>query len=101
MHIPVPRHHMDSLNCEHRDITLFFSAITPEGVFTVSAARTRLWILLSYRIMPESVRWLVSQGRKNDAIKIINKAAKVNGVEVPKHLLEETNPEVVHSSLSP
>lgn len=44
--------------------------------------------------MPESVRWLVSQGRKNDAIKIINKAAKVNGVEVPKHLLEETNPEV-------
>lgn len=53
------------------------------------------FLLLSYMwIMPESVRWLVSQGRRNDAIKIINKAAKVNGVEVPKHLLEETNPEI-------
>lgn len=56
---------------------------------------------LFYRIMPESVRWLVSQGRRNDAIKIINKAAKVNGVEVPKHLLEETNPEVVTESFFP
>ncbi|KAK8386156.1 hypothetical protein O3P69_010703 [Scylla paramamosain] len=53
------------------------------------------FLLLSYMwLMPESVRWLVSQGRKSDAIKIINKAAKVNGVEVPKHLLEDTNPEI-------
>lgn len=47
------------------------------------------------RIMPESVRWLVSQGRKDEAVKIIKKAAKVNGVEVPKHLLEDTNLEVI------
>ncbi|XP_071543054.1 organic cation transporter protein-like isoform X4 [Panulirus ornatus] len=53
------------------------------------------FLLIAYMwIMPESVRWLVSQGRKDDAIKIIKKAAKVNGVEVPKHLLEDTNMEI-------
>ncbi|XP_042209976.1 organic cation transporter protein-like isoform X3 [Homarus americanus] len=53
------------------------------------------FLLISYMwIMPESVRWLVSQGRKDDAIKIIKKAAKFNGKEVPKHLLEDPTMEV-------
>ncbi|XP_063585383.1 organic cation transporter-like protein [Penaeus indicus] len=53
------------------------------------------FLLLSYMwIMPESVRWLVSQGKRDVAVKIIKKAADVNGVEVPKHLLEDSNTEV-------
>ncbi|XP_068200657.1 solute carrier family 22 member 21-like [Palaemon carinicauda] len=53
------------------------------------------FLLISYMwIMPESVRWLVSQGRRKEAIEIIEKAAKVNGVEVPRHLLEDQNSEV-------
>ncbi|XP_047493519.1 organic cation transporter protein-like isoform X3 [Penaeus chinensis] len=61
------------------------------------------FLLLSYMwIMPESVRWLVSQGKRDVAVKIIKKAADVNGVEVPKHLLEDSNTEVptVDGSLS-
>ncbi|XP_064117450.1 organic cation transporter protein-like isoform X1 [Macrobrachium nipponense] len=61
------------------------------------------FLLVSYMwIMPESVRWLVSQGRRGEAIKIIEKAAKVNGVEVPKHLLEDPSAEIstVDGSLS-
>ncbi|KAK3888657.1 hypothetical protein Pcinc_007270 [Petrolisthes cinctipes] len=61
-----------------------------EWVWLQVAVTAPAILLLSYMwIMPESVRWLVSQGRKEEAIKIINRAAKVNGVEVPKHLLEE------------
>nr|XP_027234779.1 organic cation transporter protein-like isoform X1 [Penaeus vannamei]XP_027234780.1 organic cation transporter protein-like isoform X1 [Penaeus vannamei] len=61
------------------------------------------FLLLSYMwIMPESVRWLVSQGKRDVAVQIIKKAADVNGVEVPKHLLEDSNTEVptVDGSLS-
>ncbi|XP_069178058.1 organic cation transporter protein-like isoform X2 [Procambarus clarkii] len=53
------------------------------------------FLLISYMwLMPESVRWLVAQGRKDDAVKIIERAAKFNGVEVPKHLLQDQNMEI-------
>jgi hypothetical protein len=35
---------------------------------------------LHYRILPESVRWLQSQGRTEDVKKIMLRAAKINGV---------------------
>lgn len=40
------------------------------------------------RILPESARWLLTQGRKNEAIQEIQKAAKVNGRTIPQGLLE-------------
>ncbi|KAK7072770.1 hypothetical protein SK128_009598 [Halocaridina rubra] len=43
--------------------------------------------------MPESVRWLVAQGRRAEAIKTIEKAAKVNKVDIPKDLLEDNGKE--------
>ncbi|CAL4133749.1 unnamed protein product, partial [Meganyctiphanes norvegica] len=38
--------------------------------------------------MPESVRWLISKGRNAEAVKIIEKAAKVNKATLPKELLQ-------------
>ncbi|KAL7727041.1 hypothetical protein ACLKA6_012424 [Drosophila palustris] len=40
-----------------------------------------------YWIIPESVRWLLSNGHKERAIKIIQKAAKFNRVEITKEAL--------------
>ncbi|CAB1440294.1 unnamed protein product [Pleuronectes platessa] len=43
---------------------------------------------LFYWILPESARWLLTQGRKKEAIKEICRAAKVNGRKVPEDLIE-------------
>jgi hypothetical protein len=40
---------------------------------------------LCYRILPESVRWLQSQGRTAEVKTIILKAAKINGKTLSDH----------------
>ncbi|XP_061614765.1 solute carrier family 22 member 13b isoform X1 [Phyllopteryx taeniolatus] len=42
-----------------------------------------------YWILPESARWLITQGRKEEAVKEVRKAAKVNGREVSQDLLDK------------
>uniref|UniRef100_A0A3B5BGI5 Solute carrier family 22 member 13-like n=1 Tax=Stegastes partitus TaxID=144197 RepID=A0A3B5BGI5_9TELE len=42
-----------------------------------------------YMILPESARWLITQGRKDEAIKAIRRAAKVNKRTVPENLLDK------------
>ncbi|XP_033495057.2 solute carrier family 22 member 13-like [Epinephelus lanceolatus] len=42
-----------------------------------------------YWILPESARWLITQGRKEQAIKEVHRAAKVNGRKVPEDLLDK------------
>lgn len=46
------------------------------------------FLVLSYIwIIPESIRWLLSKGRNQDAVRIIHRAAKINRVELtPKSL---------------
>lgn len=44
---------------------------------------------LSFRFLPESARWLLTQGRRERAIKEIRRAAKVNGRQVSQELLDK------------
>lgn len=48
-----------------------------------------LLLLLYPWLLPESVRWLVSRGRLNDAAHIIKQAAKCNGVRLPGEALDK------------
>jgi len=44
---------------------------------------------LTYFLIPESPRWLISNGRYKEAKALMEKAAKRNKKEISKHLLEE------------
>ncbi|KMZ05519.1 organic cation transporter protein [Drosophila simulans] len=53
-----------------------------------------LLFLCYYWIVPESARWLLMKGRKDEAFVIIEKAAKENKVEVPNEIYEQLVDEV-------
>lgn len=42
-----------------------------------------------YRFLPASARWLITQGRKEEALKELQRAARLNGTTVPEHLLDQ------------
>ncbi|KAK2859521.1 hypothetical protein Q5P01_004141 [Channa striata] len=46
-----------------------------------------------YWVLPESARWLITQGKKKEAMKEIRRAAKVNRRVVPDDLLEKLDDE--------
>ncbi|XP_077365294.1 solute carrier family 22 member 13-like [Festucalex cinctus] len=46
-------------------------------------------------MVPESARWLMTQGRKEEAMKEVCKAAKVNGREVSQELLDKMELEAI------
>ncbi|XP_054893933.1 solute carrier family 22 member 13-like isoform X1 [Poeciliopsis prolifica] len=48
-----------------------------------------LVLLIFYWILPESARWLITQGRKEEAVTEVRRAAKVNKRKVPEELLEK------------
>ncbi|KAI9521973.1 hypothetical protein NQZ68_040883 [Dissostichus eleginoides] len=48
-----------------------------------------LLVAVYYWFLPESARWLITQGRKEEALKELQRAARLNGTTVPEHLLDE------------
>lgn len=46
-----------------------------------------LTLLICVRLLPESARWLMTQGRKEEAQKELMRVARVNGRKIPEHLL--------------
>ncbi|KAI8422037.1 LOW QUALITY PROTEIN: hypothetical protein MSG28_009936, partial [Choristoneura fumiferana] len=48
-----------------------------------------LLFLLYIYFLPESIRWLLSKGRTEDAVEIINKAAKMNNITLSDEMLRQ------------
>ncbi|XP_074549420.1 solute carrier family 22 member 13-like [Halichoeres trimaculatus] len=42
-----------------------------------------------YWVLPESARWLITQGKKKEAIKEVRRAAKINGRKISEELLDK------------
>ncbi|XP_030376006.1 organic cation transporter protein-like [Scaptodrosophila lebanonensis] len=53
-----------------------------------------LLFMCYYWIVPESTRWLLLKGRKEEAFVIIEKAARINGATIPTHIYDELVEEV-------
>ncbi|XP_029698437.1 solute carrier family 22 member 13-like isoform X4 [Takifugu rubripes] len=54
-----------------------------------------LIVVLSYWLLPESARWLMTQGRKEEAQKELMRVARVNGRKIPEHLLTKLEMEAL------
>ncbi|CAB3221141.1 unnamed protein product [Arctia plantaginis] len=46
-------------------------------------------VLLAPWVIPESIRWLMSRGRINEAIAILEKFERINGTKIPEHVMDE------------
>jgi phage gp45-like len=44
---------------------------------------------MKIRLVPDSVRWLLSRGRLADAKKVIQRAAKVNRTEINDEIMDD------------
>lgn len=53
---------------------------------TVVSVVPMAFVFFTYKILPESPRWLITSGRLTEAEKVIRDIAKVNKAEVPKDL---------------
>lgn len=51
--------------------------------------RLRCIVINLFRWIPESARWLLGQGRNEEAKKIIRRVAAINKKKIPENLLEE------------
>lgn len=63
-------------------VAMYASFIPSPSILQLVYALHALTIIGHYWLIDESIRWLWSQGRKTDALVVLEKAAKLNGVKL-------------------
>ncbi|XP_013378740.1 organic cation transporter protein [Lingula anatina] len=66
--------------------------------FTISLPGLLLLIFIWDRVIPGSARWFLQNNQVEKSKKIIKKAAKINGYDLPQKLLNQLQPDVKHKS---
>lgn len=64
-------------------------AVANWKVYTIIISAPLILAIFTPLVVPESARWLISQGRIDEAIKILHSCEKVNGKKIPKEILTE------------
>ncbi|CAH2262755.1 jg14979 [Pararge aegeria aegeria] len=73
----------------------FIAWLTPDWRWYLRAIYTPAFLFFFYKyLLDESPRWLLTKGRKDEAINILEKAAKKNKISIDKHSLQNLTCEV-------
>ncbi|KAB7497308.1 Organic cation transporter protein [Armadillidium nasatum] len=70
------------------DATVFTSTVV-STIFNGCGSHWMFSSSVRYRFFPESVRWLISKNKINEAIKLVDEAAEANKLPSPSYLLED------------
>ncbi|XP_014364677.2 carcinine transporter [Papilio machaon] len=64
-------------------------AVADWKIYTLITSVPLVLSIFTPCVVPESARWLISQGRFDEAIKILKKFERVNGKKIPEGVLKE------------
>ncbi|GBP56648.1 Carcinine transporter [Eumeta japonica] len=64
-------------------------AVSDWKIYTLVTSVPLVLSILTPWVVPESARWLISQGKIDKAIKIIKRCEKINGTTIPEEALKE------------
>ncbi|CAK1546443.1 unnamed protein product [Leptosia nina] len=64
-------------------------AVADWRIYTLITSTPLVLSILTPWVVPESARWLISQGRIDEALKIIQKCERVNNRKIPEEILKE------------
>ncbi|CAK1541326.1 unnamed protein product [Leptosia nina] len=58
-------------------------------IFIVATSIPMVFAFFAPFVVPESARWLVSKGRIDKAIKVLNRFEKINGNQIPQNVMDQ------------
>ena len=71
-----------------------YDDIDREDLILCFCLQRNLGVIFYRRFLPESIRWLISKERYNDALKVMKKAASFNKVELQDRIFKKSDSDI-------